>query len=71
MTGSPQLPPARPAPAKVEPEIDPKIEQAKQAELDRLAQRTNQSKTIKTSSTQAGFLDESAPNLFKTTLGGA
>jgi hypothetical protein len=71
MTGSPSLPAPKPTPQKVEPEIDPKIEQAKQAELDRLAARTNQSKTIKTSSTQAGFLDESAPSLFKTTLGGA
>jgi hypothetical protein len=37
MTGSPSLPAPKPTPQKVEPEIDPKIEQAKQAELDRLA----------------------------------
>ena len=68
MGGAPSPPPLPPPPA---PPIAAGVEAAKQAEITRLARRTNAQSTVKTVSTQKGLLAGEAADTKKTTLGGA
>ena len=71
MGGAPSPPPLPPPPAPPIAATDPGVEEAKQKEVTRLAQRTNAQSTIKTTSTQKGLLAGEAAETKKTTLGGA
>ena len=66
---SPTALPQTPAPPIAA--TDPDVEAAKQAEITRLARRTNSQSTIKTAMTQKGLLAGKAAETKKTTLGGA
>jgi hypothetical protein len=71
MGGAPSPPPLPPPPPPPIAATDPGVEEAKQKEITRLAQRTSAQSTIKTISTQKGLLAGEAAETKKTTLGGA
>ena len=71
MGGAPSPPPLPPPPPPPIAATDPGVEAAKQAEITRLARRTNAQSTVKTASTQKGLLAGEVADTKKTTLGGA